>query len=41
MKRKIPLTLALSFATIFVIACGDEMSAQEKEEAICGKLQLR
>lgn len=41
MKAKLPLLLVLTFSSLFIVACADEMSAQDREDLICGKVARR
>lgn len=36
--KKLPLIMILAAASVSIIGCGDDMSAKEKEYAICGKM---
>jgi hypothetical protein len=39
MSKKLPLCLALTFAALFIVACGDDEkdSSQAKLDAACGR----
>lgn len=40
--KKLPLILALMFVSVFAVGCGEEeLTAQQKEEIICGKMVMK